>query len=160
MTKKERERQAKMGQTEEVLHKNANVTAAMQLGLGRKGKKYSWMTGGGANAQTNPFARPPPPPKAMTSSAIEKVNGAGGTSGGSTGASGGAGGGGEAGETKPAVPVERGMQAKERKWGSWREDGIEGKGIQIRDWSLVLERDGREKRALQRCLLDLEKGSS
>jgi hypothetical protein len=44
LTKKERERQAKAGQTEEVLQRNANETANMQLG-GRS-SKYSWMNAG------------------------------------------------------------------------------------------------------------------
>jgi hypothetical protein len=44
LTKKERERQAKAGQTEEVLQRNANETANMQLG-GRS-SKYSWLNAG------------------------------------------------------------------------------------------------------------------
>jgi len=43
LTKKERERQAKAGQTEEVLQRNANETANMQLG---RSSKYSWMNAG------------------------------------------------------------------------------------------------------------------
>lgn len=44
MTKKERDRLNKAGQTDDVLHRKANETASMALG-GKK--KYSWMTGGG-----------------------------------------------------------------------------------------------------------------
>ncbi|EMC92284.1 hypothetical protein BAUCODRAFT_38315 [Baudoinia panamericana UAMH 10762] len=40
-------------------------------------------------------------------------------------------------------------------WGDWREDGPAGKGIQGRDWVLVLERDGHHKKALQRLLMKL-----
>lgn len=152
MTKKERERQAKMGQTEEVLHKNANVTAAMQLGLGKK-KKYSWMTGGAAAQPTNPFARPAPKIEPVAAASPVADGSAGDANGISAASANGK-------VAKPAPAVERGMQAKERKWGSWREDGVEGRGIQIRDWALVLERDGREKRALQRTLLNLDKGAA
>lgn len=143
MTKKEREKQAKMGLSEEVLHKNANVTAAMALGFGsKKKKKFSWMTGAAASTPSNPFARP-----------------AG--AGGSTSA--------EPNETAGAVKddagtngtrsLEHAMQAKERRWGDWREDGIQGRGIQLRDWATVLERNGREKKALEKCLLDMDKAA-
>lgn len=44
------------------------------------------------------------------------------------------------------------QEARVPTWGDWREDGVEGRGIQIRDWVHVLERDGREKVALQRAL--------
>ena len=132
MTKKERERQAKMGQTEEVLHKNANTTAAMQLGLGKK-KKYSWMTGGAPSTPVNPYK---PSPKPTPASAPANGTGSSRSSAGAV----------EGGTDKA-------LQGRDRKWGSWREDGIEGRGIQIRDWIVVLERDGKEKKALQKCLL-------
>lgn len=138
ITKKERERQAKLGQTEEVLHKNANSTAAMQLGFGRKGKKYSWMTGGQAAPPVNPY-KPSPKPSGTVSSAAVNGNGAGKSPVGA-----------------PENTVDKALQVRERKWGGWREDGIEGRGIQVRDWAVVLERDGREKKALQRCLLNLD----
>jgi hypothetical protein len=32
-----------------------------------------------------------------------------------------------------------------RKWGEYRQE----KGVQLRDWISVLERDGKEKKALQ-----------
>ncbi|KAF2793705.1 hypothetical protein K505DRAFT_305322 [Melanomma pulvis-pyrius CBS 109.77] len=44
MSKKERDRLNKAGQTDDVLHRKANETASMALG---KSKKYSWMMGGG-----------------------------------------------------------------------------------------------------------------
>jgi hypothetical protein len=43
--KKNTEKQNKLNQTDEVLHRKANETASMALGFGKK--KYSWMTGGG-----------------------------------------------------------------------------------------------------------------
>ena len=134
MTKKERERQAKMGQTEEVLHKNSNTTAALQLGMGKK-KKYSWLTGGAPATPVNPYKQTP---KSASASAAT-----GGTGSGKNASSGGNG-------------TDKALQVRERKWGSWREDGVEGRGIQIRDWVVVLERDGKEKKALQKSLLKLE----
>ncbi|KAF2843658.1 hypothetical protein M501DRAFT_947351 [Patellaria atrata CBS 101060] len=49
MTKKERDKLAKQGQTEEVLHRAANSTANMQFG---KKSKYSWMSTAGSGAST------------------------------------------------------------------------------------------------------------
>ncbi|KAF2653069.1 hypothetical protein K491DRAFT_565558, partial [Lophiostoma macrostomum CBS 122681] len=43
--KKQQDRQNKLNQTDEVLHRKANETASMALGMGKK--KYSWLTGGG-----------------------------------------------------------------------------------------------------------------
>ncbi|KAI5252525.1 hypothetical protein E4T42_03363 [Aureobasidium subglaciale] len=134
MTKKERERQAKMGQTEEVLHKNSNTTAALQLGMGKK-KKYSWLTGGAPAAPVNPYKQTP-----KSASAIAATNGTGGGKSSSGSGNG----------------TDMALQARERKWGSWREDGVEGRGIQIRDWVVVLDRDGKEKKALQKSLLKLD----
>ncbi|KUI67052.1 hypothetical protein VM1G_03251 [Cytospora mali] len=42
------------------------------------------------------------------------------------------------------------------KLGSWREYSEKGKNIQLRDWVTVLERDGREKLALQKAYLKLD----
>jgi len=132
LTKKEREKASKVGQTEEVLHKNANSTAAMQLGFGKKAKRYSWMN---SAAPSNPFAKP-----SLSKPVVNtNVNGTKGV----------------ADETGKAQTTGKGMQAKEHKWGSWREDGIEGRGIQMRDLALVLERDGKGKRALHRCLMNM-----
>lgn len=36
----------------------------------------------------------------------------------------------------------------DRKFGTWREDGKEGKGLQLRDWIAVLDMDGRERKTL------------
>jgi hypothetical protein len=43
-----------------------------------------------------------------------------------------------------------------RRLGTWREDKEKGMGIQIRDWIVVLEGDGREKKALQRAYATLD----
>jgi len=136
MTKKERERQAKAGQSEEVLHKNANTTAAMQLGMGKKKKKYSWMAGAAA-APVNPYK---PSPKTASAN-HEAVNGNGA---------------GKSPSGNAPAGVDRALQVRERKWGGWRESGIEGRGVQMRDWVVVLDRDGREKKALQKCLLNMD----
>ena len=135
LTKKEREKASKVGQTEEVLHKNANSTAAMQLGFGKKAKRYSWMN---SAAPSNPFAKPSVPKPVINTN----VNG---TKGGADG-------------TATSQTAEKGMEAKEHKWGSWREDGIEGKGIQMRDLALVLERDGRGRKALHQCFMTIGAG--
>jgi len=37
---------------------------------------------------------------------------------------------------------------RDRRFGQWREDGVGGRGVQLRDWIGVLEMDGREKRTL------------
>ncbi|PNS17384.1 hypothetical protein CAC42_7067 [Sphaceloma murrayae] len=126
LTKKEREKLAKGNQSEAVQHKNANSTAAMQLGFGKKAKKYSWMTGGaGAAGPTNPFAKP------------AKAERREGTSG--------------------EVKKEKKGLGRERRYGSWREDGEGGRGVQLRDLVVVMERDGRGRRARELALLRLEK---
>jgi hypothetical protein len=38
------------------------------------------------------------------------------------------------------------------KWGEFKEE----KGVQMRDWVAVLERDGRERKALQKALISLK----
>ena len=43
-----------------------------------------------------------------------------------------------------------------RRLGTWREDKDKGRGIQIRDWLVVLEGDGRAKKALQRIYATLD----
>lgn len=127
LTKKERERQAKAGQTDEVLHKAANTTANMAIG--NLGKKYSWLSGGsGSGAST--------PSRLNTS-----VGGASGGGGGSTGGGG---------------TQDRSLTARDRKWGDWREDGAKGKGIQMRDLIAALEQDGNEKKTLARALVRLK----
>ncbi|KAF4553499.1 Hypothetical protein D9617_7g032270 [Elsinoe fawcettii] len=134
LTKKEREKMAKAGQSEAVMHKAANTTAAMQLGFGKKAKKYSWMMGGpGAAAPTNPFAKPSKPSggESRKEDRSKEVNG-------------------EAKKEKKGL-------GKERKFGDWREDGEKGKGVQLRDLAAVLERDGKSRRALELAWLKMDK---
>lgn len=136
MTKKEQLKQQKEAKNASESQSSAttNQTAAM-MALGKKGKKYSWMTGGQASMPTNRWQKP---------------GGPGGSGGGSGSGSGGA-----------STPVKKegartpttGSAAEDQdagmvKWGEWKED----KGVQLRDWVLVLERDGREKKALQRAM--------
>ncbi|KAJ9628773.1 hypothetical protein H2203_002675 [Taxawa tesnikishii (nom. ined.)] len=123
MTKKERERQAKMGQTEEALHKNANTTAAMQLGLGRKGKKYSWMTGGVAAAPINPYKASPKPAAVLTSAP---------TAGGKA-------------AIGPGTAAEGG-KVKERKWGGWNEAGLRVEVCRCGIWCSCSRGMGRKGR--------------
>ncbi|KAF2641959.1 hypothetical protein P280DRAFT_376206, partial [Massarina eburnea CBS 473.64] len=47
MSKKERDREKKMSNTEDALHSRANETASLAFG---KKKKYAWMTGGGGGS--------------------------------------------------------------------------------------------------------------
>lgn len=139
MTKKEQLKAAKESKsTEAALHQTTNQTAAMMT-LGKKGKKYSWMTGGAAAMPTNRFAKPTASAAASgTATPVKREAG--------DGAAGAAGGVAEA-----KVETEKAKERKAPEWGDWREDGQDGKGIQARDWVLVLERDGKEKKALQRC---------
>ena len=132
LTKKERERLAKQGQTEEVLQRQANATASMALGR----SKYSWMnaaaaasspgggigTGAGVGKLNTNVAR--------TTTATDTV----GT------------------PTAPAGP-DKNLIARDRRFGDWREDeGRDAKKIVIRDWIAVLERDGMEKKALAKAI--------
>jgi len=45
-------------------------------------------------------------------------------------------------------PLDEFGGVRDRKFGQWREDGVGGRGVQLRDWIGVLEMDGREKRTL------------
>lgn len=139
MTKKERERLAKAGQTDEVLHKAANTTANMAIG--GFGKKYSWLSGGSGSGASTP---------SRLNTNVGGVSSGGGLSGGG-GASGGGSGAGGGGSTQ-----DRSLAARDRKWGDWREDGPKGKGIQMRDLIAALEQDGNEKKTLARALVRLK----
>ena len=139
LTKKEQQRQAKerASTTDAQAHNTTNQTAAM-MALGKKGAKYSWMTGGAA-LPTNRYAKPNTPSGAATPAAKP-----------------------DSGPTTPgAVGMVRGGsgagEAKVPEWGDWSERGKGGEGVQMRDWVLVLERDGREKEALERAMLALGK---
>ncbi|KAK4550453.1 hypothetical protein LTR36_000031 [Oleoguttula mirabilis] len=161
ISKKELERQKKEASkhAEANLHSTTNQTAALMALKGKK--KYSWMTGGVANLPTNRFAKPTPansgtatPNGAMVSGA----NGAdammaGGRGDGAAAAVGSPGGGGGGQAMAPGLGQQQQQQeVKVPEWGDWREDSPAGRGVQARDWVIVLDRDGKEKRALQRVL--------
>jgi len=124
LTKKEQKSKAAAAKAADAANTTtANRTSMAFLGMGsmgrKKGKSYSWMTGGGG-AST--------PSRLGTSS----------TPG-----------------TPGATPAARAQEPQaltamgRTKFGEWREDGSKGKDIQLRDWVVVLERDGRDTRALQ-----------
>jgi hypothetical protein len=127
MTKKEQMKQQKEAKNavEAQSSTTTNQTAAM-MAMGKKGKKYSWMSGG-APTHTNRFIKP-------SATAVGSGSASGGTStpvkkeGGAT-------------PTGTGEADRAGM----RKWGEYRQE----KGVQLRDWISVLERDGKEKKALQ-----------
>ncbi|CAK3860715.1 hypothetical protein AC578_10992 [Lecanosticta acicola] len=125
MSKKEMNKKNKEQQTAEAQSfTQSNRTAAM-MAMGGKKSKYSWMSGGANNLPTNRFARP----AGGSGTATPKA------------------------QPEPAAAVAgKDQEVKVPTWGDWREDGVDGKGIQLRDWVLVLERDGREKRALQQAV--------
>jgi hypothetical protein len=143
MTKKMIAAEKKSAVNEEVQRKQANATANMALGGG--GKKYSWLTAKGGAASglsagagmgrgvgTTPKSSAPSTPGPSTTA--------------------------NAATEKKAVAVEEpGLRAKDvaGRLGTWREDGQEGRGVQIRDLVGVLERDGLEKKTLARCLARL-----
>ncbi|KAK6410945.1 hypothetical protein LTR95_018153 [Oleoguttula sp. CCFEE 5521] len=147
ITKKEALRQAKeeKKRNEETLSKSTNQTANM-MAVGKKGKKYAWMSGGaagGSDALVNRFERTAAAASATASGTVTPKTEA--TSGsGAVGA-------------VTVAAVGAGAKDEGRKWGGWSEGGVQGRGIQDRDWVLVLERDGREGKALQRALLGLGK---
>ncbi|KAK1075454.1 hypothetical protein LTR74_000416 [Friedmanniomyces endolithicus] len=143
-------------------HTSTNQTAA-KFTLGKKAKQYSWMqsagsAGGAAGLQNRYKAAAPAATAASTAvgsgtstlggGAAGKVEGSGASPGaiGSSGAVGDVAMARGASEQGPAKPLE---------WGEWREDGPEGQGVQGRDWVVVLERDGKQKMALQRLFTKL-----
>jgi hypothetical protein len=127
VSKKEQSKKAKEAQqnNEKQSFTQSNATASM-MAMGTR-KKYSWMSGGMANMPTNRFVKPggsgTTTPKAQPEPEKAAV-----------------------GATKKDEEV------KVPTWGDWREDDVHGKGIQLRDLVLALERDGREKKALQKAL--------
>lgn len=128
MTKKEQNRQAKekSSHTEAENQQRTNQTAAMMTGLGKKAKKYDWMTGGASAMPTNRYFKPAAAPAATVDKADEA-------------------------KTDGDAAKKEGEKARVPEWGDWREG--ESAGIDIRDWVLVLERDGRDKMALERACL-------
>lgn len=138
LTKKEQMRQnkEKNSNTEAQLHQSTNQTAAM-MATGKKMKKYGWMQGAASSMPTNRYAKPTTSANGSgTATPIKPGNGSGAV-------------------TPGGVPMTKtgsaqgSTEAKAAEWGDWRETG---KGIELRDWVLVLERDGREKVALTKAL--------
>ncbi|KAJ9133574.1 Transcription initiation factor TFIID component TAF4 [Pleurostoma richardsiae] len=102
---------------------NVNKTSMQFLGMfgkKKKGRSYDWMTGGSASGTSTPSR--------------VQTQGLPGT---------------------PATPAPRGAentaltQEGRNRLGMWREDGEKGKKIQLRDVVVALERDGRDRAALQ-----------
>lgn len=137
LTKKEMKKNQAMKAAEANSHANQNITSSMFAGLGGKGglfgkkktgKTYDWMNvGRGGSGTSTPTKNAPGPGKG-------------------TGGPGGAPG-----------PGSLAMTTEGRnRLGTWREDKEKGRNIQLRDWVTVLERDGREHRALQRAYMHLD----
>ncbi|KAF2119879.1 transcription initiation factor TFIID component TAF4 family-domain-containing protein [Lophiotrema nucula] len=132
MSKKERDKLNKAGQTDEVLHQQANKTASIALGgLGGK-KKYSWMTGGGGGLGSG----------RASGTSTPRLNTAVGSG---------------SGAATPAAPaVDRGLIGRKRTFGEFQESGTAGQNIQIRDLIHVLELDGKERKTLATMLAKLK----
>ncbi|ESZ99395.1 hypothetical protein SBOR_0157 [Sclerotinia borealis F-4128] len=125
-TKKEMKRKAEAKTSEAASHAAANVTTTQFLGgrnvFGKK-KQYSWMTsaGGSGSGTSTPGRIMPQGLGASSGSPIANPG--------------------------PEKFTTDGV----RRLGTWREDGGKGRHIQLRDWIMVLEDDGREKKALQKA---------
>lgn len=152
VSKKKMAQQAKENKnaTEAQSSATTNQTAAM-MALGKKSKKYAWMSGGGASMPTNRFAKPAPASSSTTPGGggsgsgtstpnVKKEGGEGSRTPTSANGNGN-------GKAPATAAKEPGLH-----WGDFSELGPGGRGVQLRDWVLVLERDGREKRALERAL--------
>lgn len=131
ITKKERERQKKESQEQAsgihaAAHTNAAAVAAV---MGKKTKKYSWMTQG-EDKTSNRFAKTAANRDAKEIGAAGRMKAEPTTPGGVGGT--------------PAPEAKK----KTKVWGGFSERGPEGRGIQMRDWILALEKDGKDKRAL------------
>ncbi|TWU78613.1 hypothetical protein ED733_004903 [Metarhizium rileyi] len=137
MTKKEMKKNQALKAAEANSHANQNLTSSMFAGLGGKsnlfGKKkgaktYDWMNvgRGGSGANT---------PTRMAPGAGKGINGTAGST----------------------LPASHAMTTEGRnRLGTWREDKEKGKNIQLRDWVVVLERDGRELKALQQAYVHMD----
>lgn len=137
MTKKEIKRNQALKAAEANSHANQNMTSSMFAGLGGKGglfgkkktgKTYDWMNlGRGGSGTSTPTRTMPGGGKAL------------------------------GGGANPAAPGNLALTSEGRnRLGTWREDKEKGKNIQLRDWVTVLERDGRETKALQRAYMHLD----
>lgn len=125
-TKKEQKKIA--AQKHDASADNVNKTTMKFLGGGKK--KYSWMSMG-ANTPNTPNKQAASaagtPSSAVASASVSKA------------------------------PESKSLTSEGRyKLGSWREYSEKGKDIQLRDWITVLERDGREKLALQHAYMKLD----
>lgn len=136
MTKKETKKAQAQRLAEASSHANQNMTSSMFAGMGgrtglfgkkKKNKTYDWMKGSAGSGTSTPT-------KTGGGSSIAGPNGTPGTP---------TGGGGLTTEGRNRL-------------GTWREDKEKGKNIQLRDWVTVLERDGRESKALQRAYMKLD----
>lgn len=92
----------------------------------KKGKQYSWMTGGGSGASTpNRLNTPGTPGSAAVSTGSK------------------------------AVQEQRLTSEGRTQWGKWR-DNIMGKNILLRDWITALEMDGTDIKTIQDAYLKLD----
>ncbi|KAH7321084.1 hypothetical protein B0I35DRAFT_206231 [Stachybotrys elegans] len=137
LSKKEMKKNQALKAAEANSHANQNMTSSMFAGLGGKGslfgkkktgKTYDWMNlGRGGSGASTPT---------RTSSGTGKGPGA---------------------SVGSPAPANMAMTTEGRnRLGTWREDKEKGKNIQLRDWVVVLERDGRELRALQQAYINLD----
>lgn len=136
MTKKELKKSQQLKQAEANSHMNQNMTSSMFAGLGgktnlfgknKKAKTYDWMNVGRGGSGTSTPTK--------------------GTPGGGKGTNGAA----------VQSPGSMALTTEGRnRLGTWREDKEKGRNIQLRDWVAVLERDGREGKALQQAYLNLD----
>lgn len=136
MTKKELKKTQAAKAAEANNHANQNMTSTLFTGFGKggslfgnkkKGKTYDWMNvGRGGSGASTPRAS---------------------AGGGKTAAN--------LGPNQGPVNVALTTEGRNR-LGTWREDKEKGRNIQLRDWISVLERDGRETKALQKAYIDLD----
>jgi hypothetical protein len=126
LSKKEREKQDKGKQNTVENHAQANATMNTFLG-GKKKNKYSWMTGGGGGSGANTPGR-------ITTQGLP------GTPGVAVG-----------------IPEKIRLTADgTNRMGGLREDDPKNRNVEMRDWVLVLENDGRETKSLQLAYAALE----
>lgn len=140
MTKKEMKKNQAMKAAEAHSHANQNMTSSMFAGLGGKGglfgkkktgKTYDWMNVGRGGSGTSTPTKPTP----------GGGKGPGGTPG-------------TPGPGNPSLTTEG-----RNRLGTWREDKEKGRNIQLRDWVVALERDGREVKALHHAYAHLDEST-
>jgi len=121
-TKKEQKAKSAAAKAAEASSNTTSANRTSLAFLGGRRKQYSWMSQGGSGAST------PTRPGLAT-------QGLAGSSGG--------------GQTPRAAEPQQLTSEGRTRLGTFREDGDKGKDIQLRDWVVVLEEDGREIKALQ-----------